>query len=78
MGDVNGRERLRLVKYGDGREQVVPADKDEGHMKSAEEAVRSCCPRCQRRIEYAPFFRVRSNGESKDRYIHADPCAKRF
>jgi len=53
----------RLVKLSDpnGAEQVQPADKDEGHMKSAEEAAESYCRRCWKKIGQQPFYRVNDN-----------------
>src|SRR4051812_8670819 len=58
-----GGGMLRLVKVADppGAEQVRPAEKDEGHMKQAEQISGSRCNRCWGEIGHRPFYRVNDN-----------------
>lgn len=70
-GEENVSIKLRLVRPSEpvNSEMVIPAVKDEGHMKTAEEASRSWC-KCGTQIgEQRPFYRV--NG----RCYHAE-CAR--
>lgn len=65
--------RLEKLATPKGAEQVRLAEKDEGHMVTAERAQSRRCGKCFQQIGHRPFYRV---GEQADQKLYHVECTK--